>query len=81
MVPIDITYAFQVLWNALQSVVTWLQGHGIRLIIGEDYWDCSFFVIAIAIAVLNLILSLVPIFEPIDESDYDILSYWGDDAE
>ena len=81
MIPIDITYAFQVLWNALTNVVSWLQSHGIRLIIGEDYWDCSFFVIAIAIAVLNLILSLVPIFEPIDESDYDILSYWGDDAE
>lgn len=81
MIPVDITAAFQVLWNGLQIVVTWLQGHGIRLIIGESYWDCSFFVIAIAIAVLNLILSLVPIFDPIDESDYDILEYWGDDAE
>lgn len=81
MLTIDLSGAFSLLWSAFLSVVDWLQNHGIRVVIGETAYVVNFFVIAIAVAVLRIVLGLVPIFDPYDPDEDMLREYWGDDLE
>lgn len=58
----NITSAFATIWGAILNAVTWSQEHGITLSIADESVTVSFFTIAIAIAVIQLVIGILPIF-------------------